>query len=87
MHRDALDEIQKCNACQVNALIPKLPKQNMVSVKSAWPFQKWAMDIVGPFPEAPWKVKFLLVAVDYFTKWVEAATLAKITGRNVKRFV
>ncbi|GJV86079.1 reverse transcriptase domain-containing protein [Tanacetum coccineum] len=35
----------------------------------AWPFRKWGMDIVGPLPEAPGKIKYLIVAIDYFTKW------------------
>ncbi|KAL0417081.1 UNVERIFIED_CONTAM: hypothetical protein Slati_3540000 [Sesamum latifolium] len=39
----------------------------------------WRMDIVGPFPLAAGQRKFLLVAIDYFTKWVEAEPLARIT--------
>lgn len=35
----------------------------------------------------PGRVKFLVVAIDYFTKWVEAEPLATITGRNILRFV
>ncbi|GJV56707.1 reverse transcriptase domain-containing protein [Tanacetum coccineum] len=38
----------------------------------------------GPFPEAPGRVKFLVVAIDYFTKWVEAAPLATITGLKTR---
>nr|GEX01897.1 reverse transcriptase domain-containing protein [Tanacetum cinerariifolium] len=30
------------------------------------------IDIAGPFPEGPGKVKFLIVAIDYFTEWIEA---------------
>lgn len=33
---------------------------------------KWGMDIVGPLPPAPGKVRFLLILTDYFSKWVEA---------------
>ncbi|GKA27485.1 reverse transcriptase domain-containing protein [Tanacetum coccineum] len=44
------------------------------------------MDIVGPLPEAPGKVKYLIVAVDYFTKWIEANAVTSITGRQVKNF-
>ena len=32
-------------------------------------------------------MKFLVVGIDYFTKWVEAEPLAKITQQNVKNFV
>ncbi|GJV57466.1 reverse transcriptase domain-containing protein [Tanacetum coccineum] len=41
----------------------------------------------GPFPEGPGKVKFLIVAMDYFTKWIEAKAVATITGNQVKKFV
>ncbi|GJR01439.1 reverse transcriptase domain-containing protein [Tanacetum coccineum] len=41
----------------------------------------------GPFPEGPGKVKFLIVAIDYFTKWIEAKPVATITGNQVKKFV
>ncbi|GJS24523.1 reverse transcriptase domain-containing protein [Tanacetum coccineum] len=36
---------------------------------AAWPFRKWGIDIIGPLPEAPSKIKYLIVAIDYFTKW------------------
>nr|KYP58979.1 Pol polyprotein [Cajanus cajan] len=44
------------------------------------------MDILRPFPPTKGKLKFLLVAIDYFTKWIEACPLAKITTKNVQRF-
>ena len=45
------------------------------------------MDILGPFPPVTRQRKFLLVAVDYFTKWVEAEPLAQITKAKVENFV
>ncbi|GJZ27535.1 reverse transcriptase domain-containing protein [Tanacetum coccineum] len=45
------------------------------------------IDIAGPFPEGLGKVKFLIVAIDYFTKWIEAKPVATITGSQIKRFV
>nr|KYP50547.1 hypothetical protein KK1_027703 [Cajanus cajan] len=45
------------------------------------------MDILGPFSPAKGQLKFLLVAIDYFTKWIEACPLAKITTENVQRFI
>jgi transposase InsO family protein len=54
---------------------------------AAWPLQKWAIDIVGPFPEGARRVKFLVVATDYFTKWMEAKPLATITTQNIKMFM
>nr|GEW03745.1 reverse transcriptase domain-containing protein [Tanacetum cinerariifolium] len=40
-----------------------------------------------PFPEGSGNVKFLIVAMDYFTKWIEAKAVATITGGQVKKFV
>ncbi|GJT63547.1 reverse transcriptase domain-containing protein [Tanacetum coccineum] len=47
---------------------------------SPWSFYKWGIDKAGPFPEGPGKVKFLIVAIDYLTKWIEAKPVATITG-------
>nr|KYP67877.1 hypothetical protein KK1_021491 [Cajanus cajan] len=44
------------------------------------------MDILEPFPPAEGQLKFLLVIIDYFTKWIEACPLAKITVENVQKF-
>ncbi|XP_073131539.1 uncharacterized protein [Henckelia pumila] len=49
--------------------------------------RQWGMDIVGPLPLGPGQKKFLLVAVDYFSKWVEAEPLAKITEEAVLGFI
>ncbi|GJZ42807.1 reverse transcriptase domain-containing protein [Tanacetum coccineum] len=87
MHTDALKLIRECNDCQVHRPIPRNPQQNLTPVTSLWPFYKWGIDIVGPFPGGPGKVKFLIVAIDYFTKWIEAKHVATITGNQVKKFV
>ncbi|XP_073064122.1 uncharacterized protein [Primulina eburnea] len=47
----------------------------------------WGMDLVGPFPPAMRQRKFLIVVVDYFTKWVEAEPLAKISEKDVIGFL
>ena len=42
---------------------------------------------MGPFPITMRQLKFLVVGIDYFTKWIEAEALATITEKNVKSFV
>ncbi|GKF37759.1 reverse transcriptase domain-containing protein, partial [Tanacetum coccineum] len=54
---------------------------------SPWPFYQWGLDILGPLPEGPGKLKYIIVAIDYFTKWLEAKPLAKISGKEVKKFI
>nr|GEV97621.1 reverse transcriptase domain-containing protein [Tanacetum cinerariifolium] len=87
MHRDARDMIHMCNACQVHRPVPRNPQQPLTLIMAPWPFYKWGIDIAGPFPKGPEKVKLLIVAMDYFTKWIEAKTVVTITGSQVKKFV
>nr|KYP63261.1 Pol polyprotein [Cajanus cajan] len=47
--------------------------------------QNLEMLLLGPFPLAKGQVKFLPVAIDYFTKWIEAGPFAKITAENVQQ--
>ena len=56
-------------------------------MSSLWPFAQWDLDIVGPFPKAIGNKRYLLVGTDYFTKWVEAESLANIRDADAKRFV
>ncbi|KAL0416730.1 UNVERIFIED_CONTAM: hypothetical protein Slati_3504900 [Sesamum latifolium] len=58
--------------------------KTLTTMLSPCPFIQWGMDIVGPFPLATGQRKFLLVAIDYFTKWVEAEPLARITEGEAK---
>ena len=60
---------------------------NLNPIISPWPFAQWGLDIVGPFPRVTGNRRFVLVAVYYFTKWVEAKALANIWDVDVKKFV
>ena len=42
---------------------------------------------MGSFPTKIRQLKFLVVGIDYFTKWVEVEALATITEKNVWNFV
>ena len=47
------------------------------------PYKKMAMDVVGPLPHIKSGNKFLLVVMDYATKWPEAFTLRNVTTETV----
>ncbi|GJV65111.1 reverse transcriptase domain-containing protein [Tanacetum coccineum] len=87
MHADAKEVVDKCDSCQIHSPIPRLPKTHMTSIMAPWPFYQWGMDILGPLTPARGGAKFVIVAIDYFTKWIEAKPLIKITGKEVIRFV
>nr|KYP33532.1 Gypsy retrotransposon integrase-like protein 1 [Cajanus cajan] len=78
--------VQQCKPCQQHGPLTHQPPEELHSITTPWPFSIWDMDILGPFPPAKGQVKFLLVAVDHFTKWIEAEAVATITASNVQKF-
>jgi hypothetical protein len=84
---DATQYVNTCDKCQRFANVPRVPLEDLTPITSPWPFAQWGLDIMGPFPAGTKQAKFLVVAIDYFTKWVEVEHLATITKKNVKNFV
>ena len=76
MQQDVADFIKKCDSCQRYGDVQRVPREKMMAITSPWPFAQWGINIMGPLPQGKRQVKFLLVAIDYFTKWVEAEALA-----------
>ena len=87
MKSDAADYVKKCDPCQRMSPILKSPVQDLVSISSPWPFAQWGIDIVGSLPTALAQNKLLLVATDYFSKWIEADAFASIKDRDVTWFI
>ena len=84
---DAKAYVKVCDHCQRFSNIPRQPSEYLIPMMAPWPFAQWGLDILGPFPVRTRQMKFLVVGIDYFTKWVEAEPLASITQQNVKNFV
>ncbi|XP_072089283.1 uncharacterized protein [Arachis hypogaea] len=87
MKQDSQQKIRSCNNCQRHAPLIHIPAEELHQSDISWPFNRWGLDILGPFPTAPGQVKFLIVGIDYFSKWVEAQPLAKITSKQMISFV
>ena len=86
MQADASNFIQHCDRCQRFANLLHSPPETLTPMMTPWPFAQWGF-IMGPFPIGRRQLKFLVVAIDYFTKWVEAEPLATITEKNIQSFV
>ncbi|GJW31538.1 reverse transcriptase domain-containing protein [Tanacetum coccineum] len=87
MHKDARVLIKACQECQVHKPVLRNPQEKLNPITSLWLFYKWDIDIAGPFLEGPGKIKFLIVAMDYFTKWIEAKPVATITRNQTNELV
>src|SRR4051812_42787074 len=96
MDSDCYQYAKRCHKCQIYAnrihVLPSL--LNILS--SPWPFSMWGIDMIGMIePKAANEHRFILVAIDYFTKlgmqmslkWVEAASYANVTRQVVVRFI
>ncbi|XP_041001619.1 uncharacterized protein K02A2.6-like [Juglans microcarpa x Juglans regia] len=86
-HKDAYEFARKCLKCQKNAPIPLCPPEKFTFVTAPWPFAQWGLDLIGPLPAGKGGAKYVVVAVDYFTKWVEAEALATITAWAITNFL
>nr|XP_025669917.1 uncharacterized protein LOC112769645 [Arachis hypogaea] len=85
--QDCITKVKACDNCQKHATLSETPAEELHTTKVSWPFDRWGLDILGPFPKAPGQVKFLLVSIDYFSKWIEAQPLAHITAEKVRSFL
>ena len=84
---DTKSFIQACNKCQRNNNVPRRLLEHLTSMTAPWLFAQQGLDILGPFPTRTRQMKFLVVGITYFTKWVKAKPLAKITEKSIKFFV
>ncbi|GAU47137.1 hypothetical protein TSUD_379150, partial [Trifolium subterraneum] len=80
------EHVKKCDKCQRYGDMHLAPPHELKSLSSPWPFAWWGMDILGPFTRGNLQCKYLIVGVDYFTKWVEAEPLPEITSFRILRF-
>ncbi|XP_071714724.1 uncharacterized protein [Rutidosis leptorrhynchoides] len=87
MHEDKVTLLKTCEPYQIHAKVQNQPKQGLISVLSAWPFLKWGINVVGPLTEAPGGYKWLVVSIDYFTKWAKAKPLSTMIGKHIEKFV
>ena len=68
MQANAIAYFKACDKCQRYSNIPRQPSEYLTPMVAPWPFAQWGLDILGPFPMGTRQMKFLVVAIDYFTK-------------------
>ena len=52
--------------------------QALQTIPITWPFAVWGLDMIGPLTKAPGGYTHLLVAIDKFTKWIEAKQITSL---------
>jgi ribonuclease HI len=87
MKKDAADFVKTCHTCQVQANLIHTHPTSLQNMTTPWPFHTWGLDLIGPINPASGGCIWILVATEYFTKWVEAIPLRKATGAAVANFI
>ena len=77
-----------CHKCQIYADKVHIPPVPLNVLTAPLPFAMWGIDMIGEIkPTTSNGHCFILVAIDYFTKWVEATSFASVTKNVVARFI
>ncbi|XP_050900708.1 uncharacterized protein LOC127107460 [Lathyrus oleraceus] len=73
MLKDCIDFSKGSQECQVHSGIQHVPTSELHVIVNPWPFRGWAQDLIGETrPTYSKSHKYILVGIDYFTKWIEA---------------
>ena len=87
MFNDANDYVRKCAQCQMFVPASNRLSSDLHTLCSLWPFMQWGLDVVEPLPQAQPQLHFLLVATDYFTKWIEIISLFEVSIQQIVKFL
>ena len=78
------DCVEFVKSYHTHANLNHVPPSELYSMTSPWPFLIWGIDVIGRItPKASNGHKYVLVAIDYFTKWVKAASYSVLKAKHV----
>ncbi|GJZ53651.1 reverse transcriptase domain-containing protein, partial [Tanacetum coccineum] len=86
IYKDAHDLVTRCDTCQRQGKISQRDEMPQNSIQVCEIFDVWGIDFMGPFPSSRGN-KYILVAVDYLSKWVKAKALPTNDARVVCKFL
>ena len=87
MHEDVSDCVRRCVVWQKDRVPPPPLEELRWIDKGMAPFLGWSVDASGPFPKDADANRFLLVAVDPFSKWVEARPVPSLHSWRAAEFL
>nr|GEX72469.1 reverse transcriptase domain-containing protein [Tanacetum cinerariifolium] len=86
IYKDAFELVKNCDSCQRQGKISQRDEMPQNAIQIYEIFDVWGIDFMGPFPNSKGN-KYILVAVDYLSKWVKAKALPTNDARVVVMFL
>nr|GFA98834.1 reverse transcriptase domain-containing protein [Tanacetum cinerariifolium] len=86
IYKDAFELVKRCDSCQRQGKVSQRDEMPQNFIQICEIFDVWGIDFMGPFPSSKGN-KYILVAVDYLSKWVEAKALPTNEARVVVKFL
>nr|GEZ78786.1 reverse transcriptase domain-containing protein [Tanacetum cinerariifolium] len=86
IYKDAHELVKNCDSCQRQGKISQRDEMPQNSIQICEIFNVWGIDFMGPFPSSQGN-KYILVDVDYLSKWVEAKALPTNDARVICKFL
>nr|GFA75100.1 reverse transcriptase domain-containing protein [Tanacetum cinerariifolium] len=86
IYKDAFELVKRCDSCQRQGKVSQKDEMPQNFIQICEIFDVWGIDFMGPFPSSKGN-KYILVAVDYLSKWVEANALPTNDARVVVKFL
>ena len=88
MERKSFTFVKTCSKCQIHGNLIHASAQELQPFTPTWPFSQWGLDLVGKIhPSSSNGHKFIITAKEYFSKWIEAVPLTKVTEKQISSFI
>lgn len=87
MVKDTEKYVQSCHDCQTRKTPKRAPAGLLQPIPVGQPWDRVGIDFLGPFNRTKAGKKFIIVAIDYATKWVEAEATRSNTAEETAKFL
>ena len=85
MYENIREYVKSCDACQRRGKAKT--RQELHPIPTHSPFYQIGIDFVGPLPRTNRGNRYIIVAMDYFTKWPEARPVPTNTSKDAEQFI
>ena len=88
IEKDCIQIVRQCHQCQIHGNLNCLSPTMLNSLSSPWPFAAWRIDIIGEIrPNSLNGHKYIVVAIDYFSRWIELESFGTLKAKEMAKFI